>query len=400
MRPNKKRLTDLAIERLRPPTRGQELHWDTLQPGLALFVSYGGTKTFRSTFVINGKFQTRALGRYGDISLTEAREQARADREDAVRGIDPRRPKPRELKLFGDVVAEFIEHYAKARQRTWRQTERVLRVNCAAWLDRPMATITRQDAQTLLRGFIADGHPYKASMTMCWIKTLWRWASDEEIIPDDPMRRVKIEVEHRVRDRVYTDEEIAATWRAAEQLDPERGAFVKLLILLAPRKTALAAMQWTHLDNPAEPTLWTTPHELTKSKKKMAKKRVYLTPLPPLAQRMIRGLPRNGERVFPSLPVAAGEQTSFHGAKLLARLVERGAPSDLAYHAWRHTVATWLENEGASEWERGLVLNHAGSGVTAGYSHGFAGKLKLELLCRWSDHVERLVQPEGAALLL
>jgi len=47
------------------------------------------------------------------------------------------------------------------------------------------------------------------------------------------------------------------------------------------------------------------------------------------------------------------------GAKLLAKLLER-APADLAYHAWRHTVATWLEDEGASEWERGLVLNHAG----------------------------------------
>ena len=46
------------------------------------------------------------------------------------------------------------------------------------------------------------------------------------------------------------------------------------------------------------------------------------------------------------------------------------------------------------------MLNHAGGmSGTAGYSHGFAGKLKLELLTKWSDHVERLVQPEGAALL-
>ncbi|MBV9311727.1 MAG: hypothetical protein JOZ73_12910 [Solirubrobacterales bacterium] len=263
------------------------------------------------------------------MSLSEARAQTRTDREDARRGVDPRRPRPRELRLFGEVVGEFIEHYAKARQRTWKQTERVLRVNCADWLDRPMATITRQDAQALLRGFIADGHPYKASMTMCWIKTLWRWASDEEIIPDDPMHRVKIEVELRPRERVYTDAEIAATWRAAEGLDPDKSAFVKLVILLAPRKTALAAMQWNHLDDPSNPTLWTTPHELTKSKKKANRRRVYLTPLPPLAQRIIRGLPRSGERVFPSLPVAAGDRFSFHGARLLARLVERGAPPDL-----------------------------------------------------------------------
>jgi hypothetical protein len=56
--------------------------------------------------------------------------------------------------------------------------------------------------------------------------------------------------------------------------------------------------------------------------------------------------------------------------------------------------------KGASEWERALVLYHAGGmSVTAGYSHGFAGKLKLELLTKWSDHVEVLVQPQGAVVL-
>ena len=83
-----------------------------------------------------------------------------------------------------------------------------------------------------------------------------------------------------------------------------------------------------------------------------------------------------------------------------AQAGEAGGPQTFSYHTARHTVATWLENEGHSERERSLVLNHAGGGnVTAGYSHGFAGKLKLELLSRWSDHVERLVQPEGVSLL-
>jgi hypothetical protein len=57
-------------------------------------------------------------------------------------------------------------------------------------------------------------------------------------------------------------------------------------------------------------------------------------------------------------------------------------------------------NAGHSEWEVGLVLNHAGSGsVTAGYSHGYPLELKRQLLSKWADHVERLVQPQGAALL-
>jgi hypothetical protein len=65
-----------------------------------------------------------------------------------------------------------------------------------------------------------------------------------------------------------------------------------MLVLLAPRKTALAGMRRSDLDDIDNPTLWTTPFELTKSKKSASKKRVYLTPLPALAQRIVKGLPK------------------------------------------------------------------------------------------------------------
>jgi integrase len=222
-------------------------------------------------------------------------------------------------------------------------------------------------------------------------------------VPVNMMEKVAIGVDHRVRDRVYNDDEVRATWQAADKLGPVEGSYIKLLILLAPRKSALAAMRRSDLDSLDNPTLWTTPHELVKAKKTASRKRVYLTPLPPLAQRLIKGLLKgDDDRVFPTLAVytIGGEQQGFHSARLVRKVVALGAPKDFAFHAWRHTVATWLENEGASEWERALVLNHAGGmSVTAGYSHGFAGKLKLELLTKWSDHVERLVQPEGVAVL-
>lgn len=65
-----------------------------------------------------------------------------------------------------------------------------------------------------------------------------------------------------------------------------------------------------------------------------------------------------------------------------------------------HHIASWLENDGHSEWERGLAPNHSGGGsVTAGYSHGYPLKLKRELLEKWADHIEGLVQPQGAVLL-
>jgi integrase len=172
---------------------------------------------------------------------------------------------------------------------------------------------------------------------------------------------------------------------------------------MAPRKTALACMRYGDLDNAKNPTRWTTPFEFTKSKKSLSpdqqRQRKYETPLPPLAVRIIKGLPRKdgSDLVLAGLPGVsintATQRKRFTGTKLFRKLVKHGAPKDFYPHAMRHTVATWLENQGHSVWERGLVLNHASTGVTAGYSHGHPLELKRMLLGKWAAHVEGLVQP-------
>ena len=99
---------------------------------------------------------------------------------------------------------------------------------------------------------------------------------------------------------------MTSSWRRTPSANtglPIAGSYVKLLVLLAPRKTALAGMRRSDLDDIDNPTLWTTPFELTKSKKSASKKRVYLTPLPALAQRIVKGLPKGGERLFPTLRI-------------------------------------------------------------------------------------------------
>ena len=406
---SKMTFTPLALTRLKPPKVGQKLYWDTGtkgQLGLSLLVSAGGTKTFRSTFYLHGERIDRKLGRVGEMDLAKPAAHHGGSQPSRPRVSIRARTSPRSRSDQGyeDVVDQFIEHYAKPRQRTWDQTERVLKHNCRPLLKKPIDQITKKDVRELLRGFIADGHPYKAAVTYAWLKKLWRWAAQEDYVTIPIMEAVRIEYEKRERDRVYSDDEIKKTWNAADQLDPVESAYIKLLILLAPRKTALACMRRSHLDNADNPTLWTTPWELTKSRKKVKKKREYLTPLPPLAQRIIKGVPKSDKDpdcMFPGLPVheTEGGQPTFYGVHLKRKLVEHGAPADFGYHALRHTVATFLENAGHSEWERGLILNHGGSGVTADYSHGHPLELKRAMLCKWADHVEKLVQPSGAALL-
>jgi hypothetical protein len=66
-----------------------------------------------------------------------------------AQGKGPTRPK----KTFGEIANLFVETDAKQLQRTWDQTERVLKKNCEPWLEKPIGEITRTDAYTRLRAW-------------------------------------------------------------------------------------------------------------------------------------------------------------------------------------------------------------------------------------------------------
>ena len=87
------------------------------------------------------------------------------------------------------------------------------------------------------------------------------------------------------------------------------------------------------------------------------------------------------------------------GTALKTKVREQSKVEDWTYHACRDTISTWLQDQGHSEYERGLMLNHAESGVTADYGHGYPNKLKRELTEKWANHVAQEVQPKGAVLL-
>jgi integrase len=407
------------VRKLPLPTQGQRVIWDTKQTGLSILLSKS-TRTYRATYIISadkehpkaGKAITKKIGRVGEMSIQDARKTVETYRGIANDGVDPAKPKPRKL-TFGEVATEFINQYCKPNQRTWDQTERLLNVNCAALWTHPIDTLTKAQIKKVCNDFASEGHPYKAANTHATVKAMLGWAEDEDLIRTNVLLGATTAYEQRTRDRVYSDDDIKAIWKAADKLIPVEGAYFKLLLLLAPRKTALALMQRSHLvesaNDPDNPDTWVTPFELTKSKKRQRdpnkKKRVYVTPLPALAQRILKGLPKgNGADalVFPGLNIRhtkAGSPT-FNSGNMIARLKKAGAPRDFFPHACRHTIATWFEDEGEGEWECGLILNHAGSGVTAGYRHGTSFKLKLELLERWAAHVEALITPaEGVTVL-
>src|SRR5215467_12557176 len=109
----KSNLTDVSIRSLKPPMKGQLTIWDKTSP-LGVRVSQGGSKTF---ILIVGSGKRRTIGRFGIISLSKAREEARRILAEKTLGI--RAPEVKRGVLFDTAVAAFIEeHYRAAKPRT------------------------------------------------------------------------------------------------------------------------------------------------------------------------------------------------------------------------------------------------------------------------------------------
>ena len=104
----------------------------------------------------------------------------------------------------------LIKRYAIPKQRSWDSTKRILEKNCADWLDKPFTSITKADARELRDKILAEGHGPKARVTLAWLRKLWRWAFEEDMVPTPMIDAIKIDYEKNIRDRKYSDAEIKA----------------------------------------------------------------------------------------------------------------------------------------------------------------------------------------------
>ena len=112
----KKHLTELSVERTRPPKDGSLEVFDLGYPGLALRVGHGGAKTFEMFYRVGGKLRRDTLGRWPAISLADARDAWRATRQAIAKGETPQRRKSPTM-LFEFVVEEWIKRDASQRNK-------------------------------------------------------------------------------------------------------------------------------------------------------------------------------------------------------------------------------------------------------------------------------------------
>ncbi len=370
--PNKRKLSEIYINRLRPKDHAFAV-WDTHQRGLALLVQPSGHKAWKAVYQFHGRPRWVHLGDVAAIGLSDARLLASRIMFQVAEGKDPlaERKAERGKGTFEELATQYVERYAKRRNKSWKQADALVRRRLIPkWGKLPAADISRTDVKNLISKIEA---PITANQTLAAASAIFTWAIKEEIIKVNPCHLVERN-ETKSRERILSDGEIPQFWTAFDDAGLMRSMALKMILLSGQRPGEVSHMRREHVAD----GWWTLPGD----------------PVPAL------GWPgtKNGSshRVWLSAPVrdllaevGIDDQTTgfvFVGerSRAIGQLddvmrdiwkklgVERATPHDL-----RRTFSTKVTGLGFGRDALNRVTNHKEGGIASVYDrHQYADENK------------------------
>lgn len=383
------KLTARSVENAEAPSKGRIELWDTLVRGLGLRITDKGAKSWVVMYRVDGRLRRYTLGSYPKMGLSVARDQGREALNAVSRGRDPadEKIKARRAPRNGPdtvdrIVDQFVERYAKPKNRSWQETERILqRYVVPAWGKLPVTEITRRDVIALLDP-IVERAPYMANRVHACIRRLFNWCLERDLITASPVTNVKPPGVETSRDRILTNDEVRTLWATWGKMGWPFGPAFKLLLVTGQRREEVARMRWEDID--LENALWTLPREQTKSD------RLHEVPLAQLAIEILDAVPRTSDYVFTT--TGTTPISGFSKAKI--RSDNLSGVTGWRIHDLRRTFASGMARIGVAPHVVEKVLNHASgqiSGVAAIYNrHGYSDE-KRGALEAWSKNVQTLI---------
>ena len=336
--PNRIHLTDLSLRSLKF-SDSQVTYWDSMQRAFGVRVGRR-SKTF--IVIIDGGRRLK-VGTYPDLKLQDARKAARQLLS------NPEAQARRRSINVDQAVTQFLETRAqKNRPSTKAETERLLRRHLLPELARTqLADVTTDDLIAIVDELVET--PATANHAFTAMRTFFNWCVTRRYIKHSPTAGLSLPAKPGKRDRVLSDAELAAVYRAASKFGYPYGLIVLICIHTGMRRGEVAALKWSYIT----PQHITIPSELAKNGQEHV--------LPNLIGDLLACIPRTSEFLFPS-----GADTPFSAWSKTRRKFDRTCDvPDWVIHDLRRTFSTKM-----AEWQLApphvieRILNHTVGSMT------------------------------------
>ena len=374
----------------------RDVRYDEDLPGFGVRIYPTGRKAFILRYrTQTGRDRMITLGRFGVLTLDQARRQARKRLGEIAAGEDPlaERGRPSTRTTLKDFGEKWLEVHAKPHRRSWREDERRLDAHIYPRLGHLALEDIRRSDVAELHADIGRQTPIEANRTVELLRAVLNKAQAWGYLPEDAANPARLgsdrlqKFREQSRDRWLRPEEVQRLAKAVnESPDPYVRAAVWLWLLLGVRKSELLAAKWKDLDLDRR--------VLRLSNFKSG--RPVDVPLPAIALDLLDSLPRHlhNPHIFPGRAPGTHRQDirkTWNRIRAEAKLPAKG-DDRVTVHTLRHTVGSWLVQNGASLELIGEVLDHSDPAATRVYAH-LRDDQKRQAL---EQHAERIVAAANA----
>lgn len=379
--------TKATIRGLRcPPGRQEAFFWDQKCRGLGLRALKSGRRTWVYQYRdFNGRTRRLAMGDVSSVTLEVARAAARRAAAGVATGGNPseERRKQRSAKSVSELLEPYLD-YAKTKQRprSFKETERNLRVHAAPLHHERVETVGRRQVAEVLETVSKQSGPIAANRLRAALSAMWSWGLRTGLVEGDSSPvAYTVRQPERARDRVLTDAELKAIWNCtADAGDYSR--IVRLCLLTGCRREEIGGLLWSDVQE----------DRIVIGAERMKGKLAHEIALLPL---IAAALP--SPRAHDQDHVFGRRGTGFSGysdgkQKLDVKLKARG--TDLpgwGLHDLRRTFSTRLHEDGIEPLVIEALLAHKQQGVAAVYNRASFREAKRAALTRWHQILMRVV---------
>ncbi|MBW1802126.1 MAG: integrase arm-type DNA-binding domain-containing protein [Deltaproteobacteria bacterium] len=390
-------LSAMDIKRLNKPGA----HATGYISGLLLIVKDSGAKSWILRTMIGGKRRSIGLGPYPEISLAEARNKARAYKEDIRQGIDPlEQKKARQRSLINSQNGRMT--FAKAAKgchekkisefrndkhgRDWISSinryaapiignlpvdeidlTHVLKILEPIWHEKTeTATRLRQRIENVLAWATVSG--YRSGDNPA------RWKGHLDAILPKPSKIKKVE-----HFKALPWQNIGAFMQDLRNRNGFGARCLEWIILTVARSGEARLATWDEID--MENRVWTIPAERMKTGKE------HKVPLVNDAKKLLDALPRFQSSNYVFTAARGGPLSDMSVSAVCRRMKVEAVP-----HGFRSTFRDWCaENTNFPREVAEMALAHTiGNQVEAAYRRGDLFEKRRRLMDAWSEYCNQI----------
>ncbi|MDR3387714.1 MAG: tyrosine-type recombinase/integrase [Rudaea sp.] len=380
--------------------------------GLTFTLSVKGAAVWVLRYRYGGRRKELTLGRYPDMTLKTAREEASSHRLRINGGLDVAVEKQRRKtmdseawtvrQLVRDVESKVLPGLAdltQAQARSYIVGD--LMPKFGAWVARD---VTSDDVQAWLEAIATERSYYAASNARKFASLVFKHGLARRVVKENPFRAVDMRtVAHRpdTRARVkLNDSELRAFLSGLKGIAEQDALAFRLLLLTGVRAGELFGAEWTDIDLGA--ALWCIPKNKIKTRKKMSADS-FIVPLPADAVAWLKRLHTLacGSRwVMPPRARIVDDRKSADYERALDRLkgyVETlgTACRPITFHDLRSTMRSHLSALGVRTEVAERAINHSLGGLIEIYDKGDYLDERKAALNKWAASLGALESGAG-----